>query len=266
MPKPIPREVKKPIQYSHCIVSFLDLLGFKEFVEKEKNPDKISAVLNLVERATEVDPKYKKDLGIECMCFSDSVIRCAKMDSEALTAPDLLAELLALMHIQGELINQGIIVRGGVTHGPVYIDERRVFGPAYQRAYELESKWANYPRIMVDDAIIKDFAGYEEGKGDPKFAQADEDLMGLVRQDECRGWFLDYLRALSDEFEWEEQYAAFLCDHRDLIAAKLKAHAANTTVQLKYAWLAEYHNAWVQKLGKKFLKEVGTKREKLLVP
>ncbi|AZZ75420.1 hypothetical protein CCX46_09725 [Pseudomonas sp. RU47] len=49
-----------------------------------------------------------------------------------------------------ELFNAGYIVRGGITCGDVFFDDMSFFGPAVDRAYELESKKAVTPRILID--------------------------------------------------------------------------------------------------------------------
>jgi hypothetical protein len=43
-----------------------------------------------------------------------------------------------------------------IYHGPM------LFGSAYQRAYELESKYATYPRIIIDDVVF-DFLSERKG-------------------------------------------------------------------------------------------------------
>ena len=49
--------------------------------------------------------------------------------------------------------SQGVWVRGGVTVGNILHDDDVVFGPALNRAYELESKVAKFPRIVLDVEI-----------------------------------------------------------------------------------------------------------------
>jgi len=44
----------------------------------------------------------------------------------------------------------------GNNNGNLYHKSNLIFGPALIRAYELESKYAIYPRIIVDDQNIKE--------------------------------------------------------------------------------------------------------------
>jgi len=56
--------------------------------------------------------------------------------------------------LTNSLIDYGFIIRGAITIGDLYHDERIVFGPALNQAYEIESTIANYPRVIVDKRIV----------------------------------------------------------------------------------------------------------------
>lgn len=59
------------------------------------------------------------------------------------------------MKIQLGMAMWGFFIRGAVTIGEVYHDDRSVFGPALVWAYELESKVAQNPRIIIDPDIAE---------------------------------------------------------------------------------------------------------------
>lgn len=48
-----------------------------------------------------------------------------------------------------------MLIRGGITIGKIIHNEEMVFGPGINRAYELESKYAIYPRIIFDQIHFK---------------------------------------------------------------------------------------------------------------
>ena len=96
---------------------------------------------------------------IKTVFFSDSVVRIRyASDWEKGMLSDghymcmLEKELVLLAGIQSKLLRRGILIRGGITIGDVLYDEEtnHLFGKAMNRAYELESKIANYPRIIID--------------------------------------------------------------------------------------------------------------------
>jgi hypothetical protein len=47
------------------------------------------------------------------------------------------------------------LLRGGVAEGDIIHDEEGVFGPALIRAYELESRIAMFPRVVVDEPVMR---------------------------------------------------------------------------------------------------------------
>lgn len=54
------------------------------------------------------------------------------------------------------LENKGLFLRGGISKGYSYVNEQYAVGTGVIEAYELESKTAIYPRIVVAENIVKD--------------------------------------------------------------------------------------------------------------
>jgi len=252
--------------YKHGIVTFLDLLGFANAVASGKPVIEILEMLNAVNEAAFEDSETKKLVQIEYMCVSDCMIRSLHLkDPAKVTAPELQQEMLQLCHMQCRLILQGFPVRGAVSHGPVYFTGRTLFGPAYQKAYILERDAAQFPRIIVDQAVVDDFVGYPEGKGDTSHGGAMNELRGQIRKDKDGMWFVDYLRSFRSELDSEVEYRDFLSAHRRLIADRLVAHAGSVGICQKYEWMRGYHNEVVQELPDAFFPFCSIKREQLLL-
>lgn len=53
----------------------------------------------------------------------------------------------------------GVLIRGGFSFGPLYHENGVVFGEAMVDAYQLESKHAVHPRVLVSDRIIERLTG-----------------------------------------------------------------------------------------------------------
>ena len=53
-----------------------------------------------------------------------------------------------------DLAIKGFIVRGAITLGKLIHTNKYLVGPAMIHAYELESKVAKYPRVLVDAKLI----------------------------------------------------------------------------------------------------------------
>lgn len=104
-------------------------------------------------------------------------------------------QLLGLVHAQVLLIHEeGIVVRGGITVGNVVKSHGQLFGPGVIDAYQLESKAAKYPRIVVDQKVLNELATNDQ----LWIHDRDDELSavnGLLRRDEEDDLlYVDYLR------------------------------------------------------------------------
>jgi hypothetical protein len=195
---------------------------------------------------------------------SDAVIR-GKGIEKNLGQAILQGELVTLVIIQIRLIHNGVFIRGGISIGNAYITERRFFGPAYQDAYELESKVAQFPRIVLSNEVVETFESNERLLGGSDDGQSVEELRQLITKRDDGVWFLDYLRASESECDDEFQYLTFIARHRDLIRENLKKFADYPSVLPKYEWLKSYHNDFVAGLNSELLEQFGTTKSALEV-
>ena len=171
------------IKYKKAVVTFIDVLGFKEIV-KTKSADEIYKILELFSSEGESNfskmmheitneyhakipdvfnkmrGKLKTPPTLKIIRFSDSIIRIRFEESTDEFFRDcVISEINDLSYIQRRLMKMGILIRGAVTIGDIHYDEKRNigFGPGFIRAYELESQLALYPRIILDPSIDKDY-------------------------------------------------------------------------------------------------------------
>ena len=227
-------------QFSKRIVAFVDILGFKEKVEKAGNsPLEAEAIYGALNRIHELKTDNEGEgvmnmrlMGVEVTTFSDSAVISypAKEDS-------LLMIIIAIIHLQLDLAIKNVLIRGGITIGDLYHDGSIVYGPALNKAHLLESKVAIYPRIIVDDAAIQQY--YQYANGD-RYDIAD--LQSVIRKDSDGLYFVDMLKQ-DQEMDNPEDYFAWLSDLRTIIVQGLEHK--DITVKMKYQWLKEYFNAVV---------------------
>lgn len=77
--------------------------------------------------------------------FSDKVVVSAKPGtSSSLT----VVTRIAMVQLWAAQI--GVLIRGGITIDDIFHDEHAVFGPAPNRAHQLEKCIADKPRIIID--------------------------------------------------------------------------------------------------------------------
>lgn len=90
-------------------------------------------------------------------------------------------------------MNAGYMIRGGATFGEVYFDDLGCFGPALEEAYEMESKYALYPRVLVNKEFgIKRASTETSGI----FKQIFTDIPQLCEVDENGDYFLNVFYSL----------------------------------------------------------------------
>ena len=254
--------------YEKGVLTFLDILGFREIVSNRK-PDEIEEILNLLAKVSGVDEKREYQHAPSVLAFSDSIVRVATIGSKeknTFSMNQLFFELLHVLHIQGELVFRGIFLRGAITVGDVAVSSTAVFGPAFIEAYDLESKLALYPRIIISPTAV---SALEEHSSMRMKGHSIDDEKSIVREILRKGsdgiWFVDYLRAFESELDTPETYYEMLVKHRDSI----KEYGANPklapSVLGKYAWLASYHNRCVEELTEEWLNEYKTTRDDLKI-
>jgi hypothetical protein len=184
--------------YTKRLTLFIDLLGFREIVSRStKDTAFLSDIYKLLNSITsntisaetfntihpEIGPKkfpkgteeLKKSIdeisehyrkmaidtklksSLKATHFSDSLVLSADYkDTEA-----IIAMLGLVANLNYRLWNyHSVLTRGGLTLGELIHEESGVLiGPAMVKAYELESKLAEFPRILIDQETADFISG-----------------------------------------------------------------------------------------------------------
>ena len=242
------------VTYRRALVTFLDILGFGELV-KTSDAQKIKHVLNIVAEFTREDQNDRDEFSPTSVAFSDSIVRVRFLDGTNLQQPMGLPfhELLDMVHAQGELIKYGVVLRGAITVGNIYVDGQTIFGPALVRAYELESKVALYPRVVVDPDLLN-ATKIDRTLGTAHHTPTTDRryIRNLLTRGENGFWFVDYLRASSAELDDPELEVKYLLDHKRLVLERHNNSQTRAMALDKILWLANYHNKRVSVLSDKW--------------
>ncbi len=145
-----------PVDYQVRAIAFIDILGWSQAVEASIDDAELRRVLLnsiwfLLARTkdyveTETAELPSKD---EFSQFSDCIIVSFPYHDYK----DLARLLRFVAEFQDSMIVSGLPLRGGVTVGPLFHTETFAFGPAMNRAYDLESEIAKFPRVIIDPAL-----------------------------------------------------------------------------------------------------------------
>lgn len=144
-------------KYSERYIAFLDVLGFRSLIEQTVAGDQstqrtiISGIVRALRRARK-DLKEHGCFDVSFTQFSDSFVISIPKASDNLAS--FAGFVLALFSVTETFIEEGMLIRGGITCGSLVHTRKYLFGPAMNRAYYLESKIARVPRIVIDPQLV----------------------------------------------------------------------------------------------------------------
>jgi hypothetical protein len=277
----------RTFRYRTAVVVYSDFLAFRELIDKStRNPkiikDIFKALELIKERTADRDYSYS-DHGpvfaskFRSFNFSDLTVRVTLIEDNLVDV--LNWEIGHLSDIQALLTcSHGVLLRGAVSIGQISIEPQEseddpeeiealrtdnvIFGPALVRSYELESRAAKYPRIIVDKDIIS------------KASPAKDALWAdHLAQDDDGQYFIDYLNNcaycwLIKEYRNYQPREVRMENHKKVVEAKLKEYKTNPSdagIGEKLKWLAKYHNSTVEQMRTSDLNEDGRDPSPLLI-
>jgi hypothetical protein len=233
-------------KYQRVILCYFDILGFRDLIKsKLNNPEDIFSTLAIARFVTK-NTNIEANLGSIILNFSDTILMVFPSSFEN-KMPLVISNLAS---IQAKLFMQDILVRGSLTTGDLYIKKEissnYVFGPALIKAYDLESKYAKHPRIIIDPEIINNL--------DNK----------------------DYLIKWSDDFSFVDYmiYASrpqncvadnFAAMHKEVIVKNLANSTIDEYKKEKWIWLAKFHDYNVNIHDEIFWGIMGFQKNRILI-
>jgi len=231
----------KPVhRMSYC--AFLDVLGFSDRIIDSFNTSDGNALLQefhgMLKRRIDELKEDTKGSHLYMKAFTDNVILAHPIFSEDGEA-EFAFILWSLAEYQFEMVKKGFFIRGGLSVGPLFIDENTVYGPALLEAYILENSVAVNPIVSLSDEVRRLVLRHIRYYPDREDAPQSRDV--LVNSD--GRFFISYLSECyidtgsSEEIDWES-----LKIHKDQIEVALNVYRAVPKIFSKFTWLAAYHN------------------------
>lgn len=245
------------LAYRPAVITFIDILGFSDQVAKSEGlgPSQIRTILrrlaNFAANSQDNDDEIEETTAI---VFSDSIVRVRFIDGEDRSGA-LFHEVLKLLQVQGEMLADNVLLRGGLTVGLIHVEGQMAFGPGFIRAYQLESQFANHPRIIIGPEVFKALREDERLVADHHDLEDEIHYQRqMLQQGDDGFWFIDYLYGFQEEMDYPEEHVDLVAQHRAHIIDQAKAAPASSRVLQKYLWLARYLNNVVERLGHADLK------------
>jgi len=172
------------------VVAFIDILGYSEKMlaaEMEGNGQPFLTELHSVlSRAfshleyeiSEENPLrqsglLKKDLYI-LKTFSDNIVIGYPIRDDAESELGSIFSMLSFFQL--EMVNSGFFIRGAISVGDFYADDRVVYGKALIDAYRAETQLSRDPRVILTDTAVKAVEKHITYYGNPKHSPQARDL------------------------------------------------------------------------------------------
>ena len=237
--------------YKDRYIVFIDILGFKDIVNKSNNDNKkaeeILENLKCIERIKKENDEIFKLTSINrrVTIFSDSIIiSYPLLHSES---GCFLSLVLDIIYITIELLDKGVYIRGGMTYGKLYHEKNICFGPAMVEAYSLEQE-AIYPRIIIDKKTIEKAL---ESPGLDRYPITFEEIKNLIKIED-NIYYIDFLSNAPDEIEEEEKVNNFFSNIKKNITSHLNNKDYSEEVLKKYKWFVNYYNNSIERIIEEF--------------
>ena len=177
----------KKYEAKDAVVAFIDILGSsKEMARDPQNA--LNAVHNAYDDALKIYNAMCKDHRdkVQIRIFSDNIVLSCLCDDIGFEKALYLIVILSAL-IQEKLLHYSVLSRGGIARGDFFSDKVMIWGNALVRAYNLESKIAIYPRIVIHPELIADTKYFlKKSNGD------DDDLIEWIAQDQDGLCYVDY--------------------------------------------------------------------------
>ena len=247
-------------QTKKSIVAFVDVLGFRQFIqstaaEPQQARELIKALLAVKKiRSSE---SSKKGSGLTAIlgsassrcsgftAFSDSVVisnplpeldivNSTKPSNQVLSA---IAVIDAAAEVAITFLGKGLLCRGGIAIGEMYHQNDVLFGGGLVDAYDLETGVAVYPRIVLNTNVIsllKTWSHDEvEGEAIPK--RKTEPPWVTLKRDHDGIWFIDILLKmdLDDSSGFKQKFFAV----HDLVKSNLVGLQTTNNLRMRAKWL-----------------------------
>jgi len=217
--------------YPERAVAFIDILGFAQLIGRIGSEPalhrRVKRALTWFNHMQESSLKPNtSQTALEFAVFSDSVVISAAVH-------ELHSILWSVLHLQAELFGIGVLLRGGIAQGRLIHRGNLIYGEGMLRAYELESRVAVYPRVIVEDELVTDLP--------------DAYRSIFLRQDSDSMWFLDPFSLGIGGVDAEALLVDGYDPHEEALkklGSEIERQIATTTDtghRVKWAWLKRQH-------------------------
>ncbi|MCX6489386.1 hypothetical protein O4160_15310 [Rhodococcus sp. IEGM 1401] len=224
------------------VAAYLDALGTKEAVKGMTDAGLQQQIELLDELNRTLHDASWEGRFQRMLTFSDSIALAVPINGTAFGSElGMLSDSIATYQFQ--LAISGRFLRGGISTGDIYADYAHITGPALVEAVVLEEHTAIVPRVLLSDEAIQYALAAGYGSYGREAYTSEWNRTFMVDADGRA--FVNYLdTALTAEQDDIGPAEHFLQQHKDVVVAALATYPDPSRIREKYAWVAQYHNAF----------------------
>lgn len=235
--------------YEYRICCFIDILGFKNHLDETLHDDgndsikKIEEIKSVIDLANSILKEMDNGIFKSKMVtqFSDSIVLSFKIEEKS----GVFDALINFLHVGFEFANKGFLTRGGIAVGKLIHTSKHIFGPALVEAYTLESRIANFPRIILHPDVLevaKHFPSKHNSSKDEL-----ESVHACLSKDEDEYYYIDYIEKVVTELD-DHNYGlvSYLGNLKSTILNGLKSD--DSSIIDKIEWLRKKYNNYILKI------------------
>lgn len=236
------------VKYKKHLVAFIDILGFKDLIN-ENDPKKIFKLLSVREEIEKIIGKDKGSLDLKISSFSDCIVLSMEYESNDYKIFNRFLQDISFYSLLATMNEH--LIRGGFTIGDLYHDESKVFGPALNKAYVIETNQAVYPRIIFDTEVVKELKEFKKKITSGHYIKVlnsyttryEDGQYGLDASLVCSGF-------VSESIEQKKSFIVYLNNVAHTIVSGYNKHIVSPCIFKKYQWLLDRYNENIRKIEK----------------
>lgn len=230
------------MKYEDRIILFIDILGFKDLIDStvdsngQQVPERIefvSELLTLPDEIFEAHPELSKSKMVSR--FSDCIVVSFKYEEKS----EVFYTLVDIVHLYMNFLAKEVLFRGALVLGKIHHTKEMIFGPGLVNAYLQESKAAIYPRVILDEEIIRIGSRHTIAGHTPKIER--EHIEELIKKDSDGFYYVDYFHNSHGELNDPDlDFPDFIRWLQTVIEKGLKKRDPGE--RLKFTWMRERFN------------------------
>ena len=240
------------MSYKKGLVYFIDVLG-----TKDRDFDANYSIAKVFRNEMNNVQSRHRSTSVVDRCvfsFSDCAYIVYALKDEYINDPEMKLKsiyqsLYNTTQTISTFLSKGFLCRGGIAYGDVYfnLEENIIFGPAVNCAYQLESKIAIYPNIVIEENLAKEILEFDrEVKAANIMAGMQNGQIALYNE-LTKQYYLNYLNYLcgvscvglgTRSYTFEQLYDEAI----KMSEKEIRENLSNQRIVEKHQWQINYLN------------------------